>query len=145
MTFLGHRSHWHQTSYFTEMTYDWNMGQYRVRLPWKSDCRPLSNGYDMCASRLHQLELKLKRDGSLFKDYNEILKKQLNDSIVEKVADVQISKDCHLLPHHGVSREEKETTKLRIIFDSSAKDSKTAYSLNECLEKGPNQIPHIYW
>jgi len=48
------------------------------------------------------------------------------------------------LPHHGVTREDKETTKLHIVFDGSAKDTKTMYFLNECLEKGPNRIPHIF-
>ena len=46
--------------------------------------------------------------------------------------------------HHGVTREDKETTKLCIVFDGSAKDAKTMYSLNKCLEKGPNQFPHIF-
>jgi len=30
------------------------------------------------------------------------------------------------------------------LCDGSAKDSKTVYSLNGCLEKGPNRIPHIF-
>ena len=28
---------------------------------------------------------------------------------------------CHFLPHHGVIHEDKETTKLRVGFDGSAK------------------------
>ena len=131
-------------SSFTEIVFDWNIGRYKVKLPWKTNCRPLTSGYDMCASRLRHLQLRLKRNKSLFKDYNEIIEKQLQDSIVKRVDDAQNSKDGHFLPHHGVTREDKETTKLRIVFDGSAKDAKTMYSLNECLEKGPNRIPHIF-
>ena len=43
-----------------------------------------------------------------------------------------------------VSKSDKETTKLRIVFDASAKASKTLLSLNDCLEKGLNGIPHIF-
>jgi len=37
-----------------------------------------------------------------------------------------------------------ETTKLRIVFDASAKIDKASLSLNNCLEKGPNGIPHLF-
>ena len=39
-------------SCFTEIAYDWSISRYKVKLPWKTDCRPLSSGYDMCVSRL---------------------------------------------------------------------------------------------
>jgi len=51
---------------------------------------------------------------------------------------------CHFLPHHGVIKTDRETIKLRIVFDALAKASKTSISLNDCLEKGPNGIPHIF-
>jgi len=98
----------------------------------------------MCVSRLQQLQLRLKRDKSLFDNYNDTIERQLQDLIVEHVTDTRNSKNCHFLSHHGVTREDKETTKLHIVFDGSAKDVKTVYSLNECLEKGPNRILHIF-
>ena len=51
---------------------------------------------------------------------------------------------AHFLPHHGVLREDRETTKLRIVFDGSARVGKNHYSLNDCLEKGPNLTPHVF-
>ena len=41
----------------------------------------------------------------------------------------------HYLPHHAVVRRDKQTTKLRIVFDASAKCD--GPSLNECLYTGP--------
>ena len=41
----------------------------------------------------------------------------------------------HYLPHHTVIRHDKETTKLRIVYDASARSG--GPSLNYCLCTGP--------
>ena len=41
------------------------------------------------------------------------------------------------LPHRPVIRQNAEPTKLRVVYDASAK-SESGYSLNNCLEKGPS-------
>lgn len=41
----------------------------------------------------------------------------------------------HYLPHHAFIN--KTTTKIRIVYDASAKTNKDASSLNECLYRGP--------
>ena len=52
--------------------------------------------------------------------------------------------EVYYLPHHGVVRTDKDTTKLRIVLDASARAGPHHYSLNECLEKGPNLMPLIF-
>ena len=43
----------------------------------------------------------------------------------------------HYIPHHTVITPEKSTTKIRIVYDTSAKIKRNAKSLNECLHRGP--------
>ena len=50
----------------------------------------------------------------------------------------------HYIPHHAVIRQEAESTKVRIMFDASAKERKGSYSLNECLHKGPPLMPMLF-
>jgi hypothetical protein len=46
------------------------------------------------------------------------------------------------LPHHTVIREDRQKTKIRIVFDASAKDSEVT-SLNSCIEAGPALQPDL--
>ena len=46
------------------------------------------------------------------------------------------------LPHDAVIREDKQTTKTRVVFDASARDS-NGVSLNSCFEAGPALQPDL--
>ena len=50
----------------------------------------------------------------------------------------------HYLPHLEVVRKDRETTKVRVVYDGSAKASKKERSLNDCLQTGPNHLPHVF-
>ena len=41
------------------------------------------------------------------------------------------------MPHHAVIRDEAESTKMRIVYDCSAKADRNSPSLNDCLDPGP--------
>ena len=47
------------------------------------------------------------------------------------------------LPHREVIKEERSTTKIRVVYDGSAK-LKNSVSLNNCLYKGPSLVPLLY-
>lgn len=46
------------------------------------------------------------------------------------------------MPHHAVLRQDKTTTKLRVVFDASSHEEGCP-SLNDCLFEGPNLNPDL--
>ena len=117
-------------------------GRYEVELPWKDEIIPNSTGYNMCVKRLRQLKSRLKSGRNLFQDYDQIIREQERTGIIEQT---KCNETCgHFLPHQGVIRQDKQTTKLRIVFDGSAKPSKDDFSINDFLEKGPNSVPLLF-
>ena len=58
--------------------------------------------------------------------------------------DINTSKRCHYTPHHAVIREDKATTKLRVVLDGAARSSKFDFSINDCLSKGPNLLVSLF-
>ena len=80
---------------------------------------------------------RLKHDPQTLQAYNDVIQDQLTQGIIE-VVDKPESGDVgkvHYLPHHAVIRREKQMTKLRIVYDASARTK--AVSLNDCLHASP--------
>ena len=50
----------------------------------------------------------------------------------------------HYSPHHPVIRQDKDTTKICIVYDGSAKSGSQEQSLNDCLETGLNYTPYLF-
>ena len=126
-----------------------NGHQYEIGLPWKEDLQPSTNSYRLSESRLRSLHFKLKKDPDLLRDYDRIIREQEQTGIVERVPEEETASNVdkgqvYYSPHHAVIRKDRETTKVRIVYDGSAKSSKKELSLNDCLETGDNYIPHIF-
>ena len=66
--------------------------------------------------------------------------------IIESVSleNEESNPNIHYLPHHAVVREDKSTTKVRIVFDGSARLNNDGLSINDCLECGPNLVPFLF-
>jgi hypothetical protein len=67
----------------------------------------------------------------------------LEDGVVERVTESAQGKEFYL-PHKPVVRESAESTKVRIVFDASARENESSPSLNECLETGP-PLQNLLW
>jgi hypothetical protein len=92
--------------------------------------------------RLDGLVRKLEKQ-NIIEQYDKIIKDQINEGIVEKADKEAQSKEFYL-PHKAVIRESAETTKLRIVYDASARENENVPSLNECLETGPPLQNHLW-
>ena len=73
----------------------------------------------------------------ILRQYDAVIREQIDKGIVEIVAEPDIGKvgKVHYIPHHPVIRLDKATTKLRVVYDASARSN--GLSLNECLFAGP--------
>ena len=109
-------------------------GRYETGRPWKGNHSPLPNNKDGSLRRLASLVRKLEKNGSI-DDYNALIKEQLTEGIGERVPN-SIEGRKFFIPHKGVLREAAESTKLRIVYDASARAWDGAPSLNECLNNG---------
>ncbi|XP_065061333.1 uncharacterized protein LOC135688421 [Rhopilema esculentum] len=128
----------------TEIMFKENQ-RYEVGLPWKDNIdKELETNYDLSKRRLLSLYNKLKADPKLLKQYNEVFEQQLSDGIIEKVNECAYEdSNAHFLCHFGVVRNERQTTKLCIVFDGSARFS-TSLSLNDRLDSGVNHMPLLF-
>ena len=124
-----------------------NGQRYEVELPFKDDCLPIPDNYNLCYNRLKSMHFKLSKTPDILHEYENIIQEQLAAGIIEKIPNQSSEElndeDVHYLPHHGVIRKNRETTKLRIVYDGSAKSPGQQLSLNDCLPTGPNYIPQL--
>ena len=64
--------------------------------------------------------------------------------MIERVEEGGKADRVHYIPHLAVIRKEASTTKLRVVYDASAKSGKESASLNDCLHKGPSLTPLLF-
>ena len=133
------------TKHFEETCYFEN-GHYTIDLPFKEHVDTLGDNYIVARNRLKSLLNTFKNNTELFIEYNRIINEQKNLGVLEQVTAEESQKvgGVYYMPHKPVVREEKSTTKVRMVFDaSSARKSKfnsdsPAVSLNDTLYQGPS-------
>ena len=115
-------------------------GKYVVSWPWKPQARKnLALNKTLSETRLRRMVRRMTHEE--YTAYDLQLKSLLKEGHIELMP-----KDCipqSYLPHRGVVKMDRETTKLRIVHDASAK-SEGGLSLNDALEKGPNLLPLLW-
>ena len=87
---------------------------------------------------------RLRQNPALLERYDAVIREQMQRGIVELVKDEASSmtdKRIHYLPHHPVVREDKATSKVRVVYDASSRS--TGHN-NDCLHTGPSFGQHIF-
>ncbi|XP_065093422.1 uncharacterized protein LOC135714080 [Ochlerotatus camptorhynchus] len=113
-------------------------GKYIVSLPFKDNVNELGDSRAMAVKRFMMLEKRLSRCTDLRHQYEAFMNeyqslghcKEINESTDPP------NLQTYYLPHHAVLRPSSSSTKLRVVFDASAK-SLSGRSLNDVLHVGP--------
>ena len=106
-------------------------------------CLSLPDNYDLSLRRLNSLFRRLKRDPDLLIRNDTVIREQLASGIVVPVNDTESNYNhVHYMPLHVVVKHDRDTTKLRIVYDASAKDE--GLSLNDRLFVGPSLNKKIF-
>lgn len=119
-----------------DISRDCKTGRFSVSLPFKQSI-PVSFGdtYSLALRRFLLLEKRLNKDSSLRKQYNDFMKDYLESDHMTLVDSMPSDEFSYFIPHHCVLKPDSTSTKLRVVFDASAKVAGHS-SLNDCLLTG---------
>ena len=120
-------------------------GRYTVRLPFKENGRVLPDNSDLSIKRLQSLIHRLKKEPEIINEYQQVISQQLQDGVMEEV-DMSPEPEpgtVFYMPHQAVIGRDTISTKLRIVYDASAKSSSELPRLNNSIHPGPSLIPAI--
>ncbi|XP_045463807.1 uncharacterized protein LOC123673366 [Harmonia axyridis] len=110
-------------------------GHFSVSLPLKESPVKLGDSKTSSTNRFLALERKLLKNPELQAQYHDFIKEYLTLNHMS-LTDNQTDESGFFLPHHCVLKDNSSTTKLRVVFDGSAKSS-SGLSLNDILMVGP--------
>ncbi|XP_015189791.1 PREDICTED: uncharacterized protein LOC107073615 [Polistes dominula] len=109
-------------------------GRYIVCLPFREEGHDYNHLRGIVLRRFHNLWKKLHANIELWKEYKWIMREYIDLGHMSIVEERPIG-GCYL-PHHAVIKSSSVTTKVRVVFDVSAKNDKRL-SLNDTLLVGP--------
>ena len=119
-------------------------GRFVVHLPFKHNFPDIGDTYAQAFRRFTLLESRLLKNPTLYSAYSDFMKDYVDSGHMSKVP-LNTPKppiSC-FLPHHCVIKPESVSTKLRVVWDGSARGSK-GISLNDTLYSGPKLQKDIF-
>ncbi|XP_073816668.1 uncharacterized protein [Musca autumnalis] len=129
--------------HFMKNTVRLDSGAYSVRLPKKEIGSGLGSSYDQALRRFLVLEKRLNKQPDVKQQYVNFMKEYSALNHMSLVTSLPKHTQTFFLPHHCVRKEDSTTTKLRVLFDGSAKTT-TGVSLNDVLSAGPTIQPKLF-
>lgn len=133
---LSHEEEMCEQHYVQTTTRD-SSGRYVVRLPFRENVSKLGETRQHALHRFQQLERRLNSNEQLKREYDDFIDEYIRLNHCREILEPEASStpNC-FLPHHAVLKPNSSTTKLRTVFDASAKSS-SGLSLNDVLMTGP--------
>ncbi|CAK9834523.1 hypothetical protein ANTRET_LOCUS11040 [Anthophora retusa] len=111
-------------------------GRFIVRLPFNEKKNGIGESHKMALKRFYSLEKGLESKIEIKNRYSAFLKEYIDLKHMTEISNSDNTQSGYYLPHHAVIKESSVTTKIRVVFDGSAKSS-TGLSLNDTLMQGP--------
>lgn len=112
-------------------------GRFVVPLPFRSENPHFGDTYSQALRRFTYLENKLHKNPELFLSFAKFIQEYIDLNYISTVPDSEYqSSSSFYLPYHGIFKPDSVSTKLRIVFDASAKGT-NGLSLNDTLLPGP--------
>ncbi|CAD7083753.1 unnamed protein product [Hermetia illucens] len=120
-----------------------NGTRYEASLLWRNDECTIDNNRGGALKGLRRSLVKLSEDPDKLRQYDEIIREMISSGVAEICDETEKTNErTYFMPHRPVYREERETTKTRIVFNASARSGGNP-SLNDLLWSGPNLLPDI--
>ncbi|XP_064646214.1 uncharacterized protein LOC135499400 [Lineus longissimus] len=110
-------------------------GRYQVSIPWKEDRPKLPDNRSATEKRLRSLEASLRRRPNVAVQYQDVFEDNVRKGYIKEILDENKYTPGWYLPHFGVVKEDRETTKVRVVYDGEAVYAGT--SLNDQMLPGP--------
>lgn len=110
-------------------------GRFCVGLPLRRDRDSLGESYHLAKKRFTNLEARFKKQPQLKEDYVAFINEYSKLGHLSELPP-PLPTNAYVLPHHPVIKETSESTKLRVVFDASARTT-TGLSVNDLQYAGP--------
>ncbi|XP_036150810.1 uncharacterized protein LOC118648594 [Monomorium pharaonis] len=109
-------------------------GRYVVRLPFKSSPHTLGDSRKSALACLSRLTKRFSFDAKYKQLYEEFIQEYLSLGHMKEAPTEEEFPRFHL-PHHGIVKQQNESSKIRVVFNGSSRSS-TNVSLNDILHSG---------
>lgn len=122
---------------YKSLVYRTSLGRFVVPLPFKCSNPDFGDTYCQALRRFTYLEARLSKNLLLYNNYALFIAEYLKKGYISEVSQTDTrSLSAYYLPHHCVVKPDSISTKLRVVFDASAKGT-NGISLNDVLLPGP--------
>ncbi|CAG9132665.1 unnamed protein product, partial [Plutella xylostella] len=121
---------------FTQTTTRHPDGNFIVTIPLKESPECLGDSSQQALIQFKSLERKFNRNSEFKQKYTDFLEEYQTLGHMSENTNPQDDKTSYIMPHHGILREDKLTTKLRTVFNASSITS-SGKSFNDIQYIGP--------
>ena len=115
-----------------------NTGRFVAKLPLREDPTVLGESKKKADNCLLSMERRFQSKPDLWNTYVKAMQENFDQGYMVPVSENEENQMKYKFyhPHHGVTKTDRKTTKLRVVYNSSSKSS-TGKSLNDILMIGP--------